>query len=72
MKDNKQTATLLATTDATHAQLMGEVNRFAGVASMKAQMDLKFEDNSFAQFGSKEVYRAADGEVVVNARRAFC
>jgi len=28
-------------------------------------MDLKFEDNSFAQFGSKEVYRAADGEVVV-------
>ncbi len=65
VKDNKQTATLLATTEATHTQLMGEVNRFAGVASMKAQMDLKFEDNSFAQFGSKEVYRAADGEVVV-------
>ena len=65
VKDNKQTATLLATTEATHAQLLSEVNRFAGVASMKAQMDLKFEDNSFAQFGSKEVYRAADGEVVV-------
>jgi hypothetical protein len=32
---------------------------------MRAKMDLKFEDNSFAQFGSKEVYRAADGEVVV-------
>ena len=28
-------------------------------------MDLKFEDNSFAQFGSKEIYRAADGEIVV-------
>jgi hypothetical protein len=28
-------------------------------------MDLKFEDNSFAQFGSKEEYRSADGEVVV-------
>lgn len=28
-------------------------------------MYLKFEDNSFAQFGSKEVYRQADGEVVV-------
>jgi hypothetical protein len=32
---------------------------------MHAKMDLKFEDNSFAQFGSKEVYRAADGDVVV-------
>ena len=32
---------------------------------MRAKMDLKFEDNSFAQFGSKEVYRSADGEVVV-------
>ena len=44
---------------------MEEVNRFARVNSMRAKMDLKFEDNSFAQFGSKEVYRAADGEVVV-------
>ncbi|HEX6278572.1 MAG TPA: hypothetical protein VFZ49_01035 [Pyrinomonadaceae bacterium] len=44
---------------------MGEVNRFAAVKSMRAKMDLKFEDNSFAQFGSKEVYRSADGEVVV-------
>jgi hypothetical protein len=35
------------------------------VNSLRAKMDLKFEDNSFAQFGSKEVYRAADGEVVV-------
>ncbi|NMS24533.1 hypothetical protein, partial [Vibrio parahaemolyticus] len=24
-----------------------------------------FEDNSFAQFGSKEIYRSADGEIVV-------
>jgi hypothetical protein len=32
---------------------------------MRAKMDLKFEDNSFAQFGSKEIYRSADGEVVV-------
>ncbi len=44
---------------------MTEVNRFASVKSMRAKMDLKFEDNSFAQFGSKEVYRSADGEVVV-------
>src|SRR5687767_12298226 len=65
VKKESKTATLLLTTDASHSQLMGEVNRFARVESMRAQMDLKFEDNSFAQFGSKEVYRAADGEVVV-------
>jgi hypothetical protein len=28
-------------------------------------MNLKFEDNSFAQFGNKEVYRAADGQIVL-------
>jgi len=44
---------------------MNEVNRFARVNSMRAKMDLRFEDNSFAEFGSKEVYRSADGEVVV-------
>lgn len=64
-KKKDTTATLLLTTDATQAQLADEVNRFARVESMRAKMDLKFEDNSFAQFGSKEVYRSADGEVVV-------
>jgi hypothetical protein len=65
VKKESKTAILLKTEDATQAQLMDEVNRFARVASMRAKMDLKFEDNSFAQFGSKEVYRSADGEVVV-------
>ena len=60
-----KTPVLLKTEDATHDQLMAEVNRFARVNSMRAKMYLKFEDNSFAQFGSKEVYRQADGEVVV-------
>lgn len=64
-KQTTATRTLLKVEDATQAQMMAEVNRFARVGSMKAKMDLKFEDNSFAQFGSKEVYRAADGEVVV-------
>ncbi len=41
------------------------MNRFAASHPMRAKMYLKFEDNSFAQFGSKEVYRAADGEVTV-------
>ena len=65
VKTADKTPTLLKTEDATHGELMAEVNRFARVNSMRAKMDLKFEDNSFAQFGSKEVYRAADGEVVV-------
>ncbi len=65
VKKESKTAILLEVDNATQAQLMDEVNRFARVGSMRAKMDLKFEDNSFAQFGSKEVYRSADGEVVV-------
>ena len=65
VKKESSAPTLLKTENATQADLIGEVNRFARVTSMRAKMDLKFEDNSFAQFGSKEVYRSADGEVVV-------
>ena len=65
IKTPQGTPTLLKVEDATQAELMNEVNRFAKINSMRAKMDLRFEDNSFAQFGSKEVYRAADGEVVV-------
>jgi outer membrane murein-binding lipoprotein Lpp len=65
VKNDQKTPTLLKAELATQTQLMDEINRFARVGSMRAKMNLKFEDNSFAQFGSKEVYRAADGEVVV-------
>lgn len=65
VKKEDKTPTLLKTEDASKTELLNEVNRFARVGSMRAKMDLKFEDNSFAQFGNKEVYRAADGEVVV-------
>lgn len=65
VKKEGKTPTLLKTENAGFAELQAEVNRFAKVNSMRAKMDLKFEDNSFAQFGSKEVYRSADGEVVV-------
>ena len=65
VKAPKSTPTLLKTEDAGHDQLMAEVSRFARVGSMRAKMFLRFEDNSFAQFGSKEVYRQADGEVIV-------
>ena len=65
VKKEDKTPTLLKAENASQTELMNEVNRFASVKSMRAKMDLKFEDNSFAQFGSKEVYRSADGEVVV-------
>ncbi len=65
VKQDKATARLLKVEDASQAQLMSEIDRYARVDSMRAKMDLSFEDNSFAEFGSKEVYRQADGEVVV-------
>ena len=65
VKQDRATARLLKTEVAAQTDLMKEINRFARVNSMRAKMDLKFEDNSFAEFGSKEVYRQADGEVVV-------
>lgn len=65
IKTNKPTAILPKTNNATQQQLMDEVNRFAKVASMRAKVRLQFEDNSFAEFGSKELYRSADGEIVV-------
>ena len=61
----QNSAVLLKTEDATREQLMNEVNRFAKVNSIHAKMYLKFEDNSFAESGSKEVYKQADGDVVV-------
>lgn len=64
-KSERKTATLLKNENAVQSQLINEINRFARVNSMRAKMYLKFEDNSFAEFGSKEVYRQADGEVVV-------
>ena len=64
-KKEARTPTLLKTENATQAQLMSEIERMSKVNSIKARMDLKFEDNSWAEFGSKEVYRSADGEVVV-------
>jgi hypothetical protein len=65
IKQDKDTARLLKTENAMQADLMKEIDRFAKVNSLRARMDLKFEDNSFAEFGSKEVYRQADGEIVV-------
>lgn len=56
---------LLKTETATLDRLLGEVNRFARVNSMRAKMNLKFEDNSFAESGLAEAYRSANCEIVV-------
>lgn len=65
VKDKIEKPKLLKAENAAQAQLMSEVNRFAKVNSMRAKMDLKFEDNSFAEIGIAEKYKSADGEVVV-------
>jgi hypothetical protein len=57
--------TLLKSENASQERLLAEISRFARIYSMRAQMDLKFEDNSFAEFGIGEKYRRANGDVVV-------
>lgn len=56
---DKPTPILLAVEDASKEQLINEVNRFAKVNSMNAKMDLKFEDTSFADKGTKKSYISA-------------
>ncbi len=65
VKKESKTPTLLKTETARQSELMNEINRFARVNSMRAKMDLKFEDNSFAEFGTKDAYRNVPGEIVV-------
>lgn len=65
IKKKQVTPTLLDVSDATQSQLLEQINTFAKVDSMRAKMDLKLEDNSYAKFGQSEKYRSADGEIVV-------
>jgi len=65
VKQERETARLLTTDTASQSDLVREINRFARVNSLRAKMDLKFEDTSFAEIGIKESYSRADGEVVV-------
>lgn len=64
-KTKERTVTLLKAESASQASLLETVSRFSKVNSMRAKMDLKFEDNSFAEIGIAEKYKTADGEVVV-------
>lgn len=64
-KTKERTVTLLKAESASQASLLETVSRFSKVNSMRAKMDLKFEDNSFAELGIAEKYRTAPGEIVV-------
>lgn len=64
-KDKVDRPTLLKVEDATPAQMLAQINNFAKVNSMRAKMDLKFEDNSYAELGIAEKYKTAPGEIVV-------
>lgn len=57
--------TKLKTEEASKQQLITEINRFAQVKSMRAKMSLKFEDDSYAELGSKKVFITADLDLVV-------
>ncbi len=65
IKTKDSRPTLLKVEGATQAQMLAQINQFAKVNSMRAKMDLKFEDNSYAELGIAEKYRTAPGEVVV-------
>lgn len=55
----------MRTENASMPELLAKINHLAKVNSLRAKMDLKFEDNSFAEIGIAEKYKSADGEIVV-------
>lgn len=64
-KTKDKRPTLLKTENADRSALIEEINRYAKVNSMRAKIDLKFEDNSYAEVGIAEKYRTAPGEIVI-------
>ena len=51
--------------EADTPQLIAMVNSLVAVRSIRAKVDIQFEDTSFATSGIAEKYRTADGEIVV-------
>ena len=52
-------------TEADTPQLIEQVNRLVGVQSIRARVDIQFEDTSFATSGLAEKYRTADGSITL-------
>jgi hypothetical protein len=51
--------------DADTPQLIAMVNKLVDVKSIRAKVDIQFEDTSFATSGVAEKYRTADGQIIV-------
>ena len=51
--------------DADTSQLIAIVNKLVDVKSIRAKVDIQFEDTSFATSGVAEKYRTADGQIIV-------
>lgn len=51
--------------EADTPRLLEEVNRFAGVRSLSGKIDITFLDTSFAQCGIADLYRTAEGRLIV-------
>jgi hypothetical protein len=64
-KKKDDTPVLLKTETATKEEIIAEVDRFSNISSLRAKIDLKFEDNSYEQLGNKEVYITVPGEIAV-------
>jgi len=47
--------------EANSTQLISEINRVATIRSIRAKVDIQFQDTSFAESGLAEKYRTADG-----------
>jgi len=65
VKKTDKTSALLKTENASVPELLAKINHLAKVNSLRAKMDLKFEDNSFAEIGIAEKYKSANSEVVI-------
>jgi hypothetical protein len=65
---DKKAAVLLSPVEtADKERLISEINRLSQVKSMRGKVDVKFEDNTFAESGIAEKYKSADGQVIVQA-----
>jgi hypothetical protein len=51
--------------EADTSQLIAMVNKLVDVKSIRAKVDIQFEDTSFATAGIAEKYRTADGQIIV-------
>lgn len=51
--------------EADTSMLIGEINRLATVRSLSGRIDITFLDTTFAECGVADLYRTADGRVIV-------